>query len=98
MRLVATWSTWDEPDHDIAVALWCERWISVVFPLSWAHHHGRLAMIAHAKDRIVNMEGQAGRMLEVGSVLLAFSRHVELRSRDQQLNPDVPQGLIEAGR
>lgn len=97
MRLVATWSTWDEPDRDIAVAHWRERNISVVFPLSWARHHGQQAMIAHSKDRIAAIEGQAGRSLEMGSVLLAFSRHIEVRSRDQQLNPDVSQGLIEAG-
>lgn len=93
----AIWRTWDEPDRQVAVAQWTERDIAVVFPLHWATRHGQPAMIAHAKERIRAIEAQSGRTLVAGSVLLAFSRHVEVLPREQQINPDVPRDLLTMG-
>ena len=85
-----TWVTWDEPDRQIAVAHWTERDVSVVFPLQWARR-GQRAMIARAKERIVEVEGS--RTLAPGSVLLAFSRHRPLLPVTR-IDPDVPRGLL----
>jgi len=77
LRPVARWRTWDEPDRDVAVAQWVERGVCVVFPRVWVAKHGQESMIAHAKDRIAAVEAMAGgRVLQPGSVLLAFTRHV----------------------
>ena len=84
------WLTWDEPDRQIAVAHWTERDVAVVFPLQWARR-GQRAMIARAKERILEVEG--ARTLAPGSVLLAFSRH-RPPSPQTTFDPDVPHGLL----
>lgn len=93
-RVVVTWETWDEPDHDVAVARWKERDIAVVFPLHWAAKNGCDTMIAHAKTRIAGIEAQSGRMLVPGSVLLAFTRHVQVLPRELAIDPDVSRALV----
>jgi hypothetical protein len=97
LKPVARWETWDEPDRDVAVAKWVERGIRVVFPLHWAAHHGQREMIARAKERIAEIEGKSGRNLVPGSVLLAFSRHVEILPRENKINPDVSASLLTMG-
>src|SRR5260370_146431 len=92
----ATWRTWDEPDRQVAVAQLVERKVSVVFPLTWAAHHGQPEMIARSKERIAEVEGKSGKKLAEGSVLLAYSRHEFqlLDPRDQRvINPDVIRDL-----
>jgi hypothetical protein len=109
LRPKRTWRTWDEPDRQVAVAQWVERNISVVFPLTWAAHHGQPEMIARAKERIAEVEGKAAavataagnpaRELAPGSVLLAFSRHdITLREPcdERRLNPEVIADLRSA--
>jgi hypothetical protein len=94
LRKVATWRTWDEPDRQVAVAQWVERKVSVVFPLHWAAHHGQAEMIARSKERIAEVEGKSGgKKLSEGSVLLAFSRHVQILPRGLEINPDVSRDL-----
>lgn len=94
MRIVATWVTWDEPDRAVAVAQWKERDICVVFPLHWAAMMGQEPMIAHAKDRIANLEHQAQRTLAPGSVLLAFTRHVAVMRPTETIDPDVSRAIL----
>lgn len=98
MRIAARWVTWDEPDRQVAVAQWEERQVCVVFPLHWAARMGQVPMIAHAKDRIAAVERQSGRTLVPGSVLLAFSRHVEVLPREQVVDPDVSRNLLTMER
>ena len=93
-RLVAKWITWDEPDRAIAVAQWTERDVSIVFPIHWAAVFGQQEMVSRAKERIAEVEQKSGRILTPGSVLLAFSRHVECLPRTQRVNPDVSRGLL----
>jgi len=93
-RIVATWVTWDEPDRAVAVAQWKERDICIVFPLHWADRMGQEPMIAHAKNRIQALEHQAGRQLAPGSVLLAFTRHVQVLPREHAIDPDVSRNLL----
>lgn len=85
-----SWLTWDEPDQNVAVAQWRERDIRVVFPLPWAAVFGQRAMIVRAQERIRFLEGQTGRTVVPGSVLLAFSRHTP----GPRVDPDVPQHLL----
>lgn len=93
-RIIATWVTWDEPDRAVAVAQWKERDICVVFPLHWAAIMGQEPMIAHAKDRIASLEGKAGRTLAPGSVLLAFTRHVQIMRPGEMIDPDVSRAIM----
>lgn len=93
-RSVATWITWDEPNHDAAVAQWKERQISVVFPLRWAARRGQVAMIERAKERITEMEGKTKRHLVPGCVLLAFSKRDPMTQTHQTMNPDVSKRII----
>jgi hypothetical protein len=96
LKAIAAWRTWDEPDRQVAVAQWVERKVSVVFPLTWAAHHGQAEMIARSKERIAEIEGKSGKKLAEGSVLLAFSRHdlTLLGPRDARvINPDVLKDL-----
>lgn len=88
-----SWTTWDEPDRQVAVARWEERDVSVVFPLHWAALQGQRAMIARAKERILEVEQKAGgKTLAPGSVLLAFSAHEE-QAPDHTIDPGVPRNL-----
>jgi hypothetical protein len=81
----------------VAVAQHVERGICVVFPLKWAAVHGQAAMIAHAKERIVDVEGKAGgKRLIPGSVLLAFTRHVAVMRPEETVELDVPRDLLTA--
>jgi hypothetical protein len=96
-KVRAIWTTWDEPDRQVAVAHWHERDIRVVFPVRWAAVHGQVAMIEHAKGRIAAIEAGSHRNIAPGSVLLAFSRHVEL-SREQIINPAVSRNIMTAVR
>lgn len=93
MRVAATWESWDEPDRAVAVARWKERDIAVVFPLHWAARHGLVAMVEHAKGRISGVETTTGRTLVPGSVLLAFTRHVAVMAREQEIDRGVSRDL-----
>lgn len=88
------WLTWDEPDRAVAVAQWTERDVCVVFPIHWAAVFGQQEMVSRAKERIADVERKSGRTLTPGSVLLAFSRHVECLPRTHTVEPDVPRGLL----
>lgn len=94
LRRKATWQTWDEPGRAIAVALWLERDIAVVFPLDWAGKYGQAQMIGRAKDRIQEVEGKSGgKTLAEGSVLLAFSEH-EDQPASQLIIPEISRALL----
>jgi hypothetical protein len=92
-KAIATWRTWDEPDRQVAVAQWVERKVSIVFPLTWAAHHGQVEMIARSKERIAEVEGKSEKKLAEGSVLLAFSRHDLQLTNERTINPDVIRDL-----
>jgi hypothetical protein len=87
------WVTYEEPDRDVAVAHWTERDIAVVFPLAWARARKPFDMLAIANERITSIEGRTQKRLEAGSVLLAFSRHVD-HPDSQKLNPDLPRQAL----
>lgn len=93
MRRLATFETWDDPDNQVVIVHWRERDLVVVFPVQWAAAHGDRACIAHAKGRIREVEGKAGRPLAPGSTLLAFSRHAP-QPHLQALAPEVPMRLL----
>lgn len=80
------WTTYDQPDRQIAVARCESRGLSVVFPIAWAQAHGEAAMIRHAKARIAEVEANTGRHLIAGSALRAFGRDA--------FAPEVPRGIM----